>query len=55
MNDQRGGKVTIRVFEQDHDDAEFWRSMGLAKGKVKTAAEGGKDEEREGFFHECAP
>jgi len=44
--DERNGKPKIIVVEDGHEEESFWKAMG-GKGAVKSAAEGGKDEEEE--------
>jgi len=44
LDDERGGKPTTEVFnEGDKDATEFWKHLG-GEGKVKTAKEGGSDD-----------
>jgi len=47
--EERKGKAKIMVQDEGNEDAEFWKLLGCDKrpDKIKTAAEGGSDEEAE--------
>jgi len=49
LNQERGGKGKIVVQDDGSEDAEFWKLLGCDKrpDKIKTAEEGGSDEEAE--------
>jgi hypothetical protein len=44
LSDERKGQAKIIVNEDGHEEEAFWKTLG-GKGAVKTAADGGKDDE----------
>eukprot|EP00735_Rhodelphis_limneticus_P008799 TRINITY_DN2282_c0_g2::TRINITY_DN2282_c0_g2_i1::g.6851::m.6851 TRINITY_DN2282_c0_g2::TRINITY_DN2282_c0_g2_i1::g.6851 ORF type:complete len:838 (-),score=368.98,sp/O75366/AVIL_HUMAN/40.36/0.0,Gelsolin/PF00626.17/1.1e-17,Gelsolin/PF00626.17/3.6e-16,Gelsolin/PF00626.17/2.5e-10,Gelsolin/PF00626.17/4.5e-18,Gelsolin/PF00626.17/2.1e-09,Gelsolin/PF00626.17/3.1e-09,VHP/PF02209.14/7.7e+03,VHP/PF02209.14/8.2e-14,Viral_helicase1/PF01443.13/0.15 TRINITY_DN2282_c0_g2_i1:57-2528(-) len=45
-SDERGGRARITAFDEGQETPEFWAAIG-GKGPIKSAAEGGSDEEAE--------
>jgi len=47
ISDERGGRAKVHVIEDGTEDADFWKILGGKPSRVKTAEEGGSDEEAE--------
>jgi len=47
ISDERGGRAKVHVVEEGTEDADFWTILGGKPTKIKTAEEGGSDEEAE--------
>jgi len=46
ISDERKGQAKITVVEDGHEEEAFWKTLG-GKGAVKSAADGGKDDEEQ--------
>jgi len=47
VKDERAGKPKVNVVEEGTEPAEFWKILGGKPAKIKSAEEGGSDEEAE--------
>jgi gelsolin len=47
ISDERAGKAKVQITEEGTEPAEFWKLLGGKPAKIKTAEEGGSDEEAE--------
>jgi len=47
LADERSGKPKVHVMEEGTEEAQFWKLLGGKPAKIKTAEEGGSDEEAE--------
>jgi len=47
ISDERGGRAKVHVVEEGTEDEDFWKILGGKPDKIKTAEEGGSDEEAE--------
>jgi hypothetical protein len=47
ISDERGGRAKVHVVEESTEDNDFWQLLGGKPSKIKTADEGGSDEEAE--------